>query len=127
MQSLTDDLQREFRLDEDVAAGMAGDTTHSVLNEAKEEAYERMEGSEEFEYDWVNPMDSRTTPVCEETAEEINDQGGSLPKSALKQLLREKAIKYEGTSEGGGTPQTVDEWKPHYGCRSALVRRVKSI
>jgi rubrerythrin len=122
--SLSRDIQTEFNLDEEVAVGIASDTTHSVLNESREEAYEQMEGSEEFEYEWLNPQDNRTTPVCWGIIEEIEDRGGSVTMPTLKQIVREQAVKYEGTSEGGGTPDRVDQWKPHYRCRSTFARSV---
>lgn len=126
-ESITRDVVGEFGLDESTAAGVVEDTTHSVLNVAREEAYEEMDGSEAFEYSWVNPQDHRTTPVCAETIEEIEDRGGSVTMPELKEILRLKAQAYEGTSEGGGTPSRVDLFEPHYGCRSTVVREVTSI
>lgn len=122
IESLARDIEQEFHLTEDAAVGIAADTSHNVLNTAKEEAYDTMEGSEEFEFDWLNPNDHRTTPVCQEIQEEINDRGGSVTKPVLKQILMAKAEKYEGTSEGGGTPDRVQFWEPHYQCRSTFAR-----
>jgi hypothetical protein len=124
--SLAEDIEDEFDLPTEVAAGMAADTTHNVLNTTREEAYEEMEGSEDFEFDWVNPMDHRTTKVCMGIIGEISDEGGSVPMNKLKSLLRKYALKYEGGSEGG-TPDRVDQWQPHYGCRSSMVRRVQRL
>jgi len=122
--SLSQDLQNEFDLPEETATGLASDTTHGVLNEARETAYEEMEGSEDFEYKWLNPQDHRTTPTCLEIIEEVEDRGGAVSLPTLKQILREKAVRYKGTHEGGGTPERVDEWKPHYRCRSTFARDV---
>jgi hypothetical protein len=122
LESIARELETALDLSEDAAVGVAADTTHSVLNETREAAYERMDGSEEFRYSWLNPQDSRTTPVCAETIAEIDDRGGSVRLPTLKQILRQKAQKYEGTSEGGGTPGRVSEWSPHFGCRSTFSR-----
>lgn len=124
--SIAEDLQEELNLPEEVAAGMAADTTHNVLNTTREEAYEEMEGSENFEFDWINPMDHRTTKICMGIIGEISDAGGSVSMNKLKSLLRKYALKYEGGSEGG-TPDRVDQWQPHYGCRSSMVRKVKRL
>lgn len=124
LESLTEDIQSEFGLSQDVARGVAADTSHNVLNESKMAAFEDMEGSDEFEYDWIGPDDFRTTPVCEETKAEIEDRGGSVPREELTDILEEKAKKYEGTSAGGGTPDRVEHWEPHYQCRHTPVRRV---
>jgi hypothetical protein len=124
--SLAGDIEDEFDLPTEVAAGMAADTTHNVLNTTREEAYADMEGSENFEFDWVNPMDHRTTKVCMGIIGEISDEGGSVSMNKLKSLLRKYALKYEGGSEGG-TPDRVDQWQPHFGCRSSMVRRVQRL
>jgi hypothetical protein len=127
LESVATDVQDEFGLPEDVAVGVSADTTHNVLCEATMEAYDRMEGSEDFVYDWIGPDDWRTTPTCREIKQEIEDRGGAVSEPTLVQILRQKAMKYEDTHVGGGTPQRVDHWEPHYQCRHKPVRRVQSI
>lgn len=127
IRSIARDIQRQFFEGESSAVGIAADATHNVLNVAREQAYEDMSGSEEFVYSWIGPNDHRTTPVCRETKEEVRDRNGAVTMPTLKQILREKAIKYEGTSEGGGTPDRVDKWEPHYQCRHTFVREVQTI
>ena len=122
---LAEEIGDEFDLDQGPALGIARDTAHSTLNTTREEAYEQMEGSETFEYSWINPQDNDTTPTCNEIIEEVESRGGSVPMDELREILREKAEKYEDTREGGGTPERVDEWEPHYQCRSTFVREVQ--
>lgn len=124
--SIAEDIEDEFDVDQETSVGLASDTTHNVLNTAREEAYDEMEGSEDFVYDWIGPSDHRTTKVCREIKEEIEDRGGSVSKPTLESILRSKAQKYEDTREGG-TPGRVDMWEPHYQCRHVMVRRVQSI
>lgn len=123
--SLAEDIEDRFDLAQDAALGVARDASHNVLSTTREEAYEQMEGSEEFEYDWINPDDHRTTEVCKEIMSRVEAAGGSAPLPRLKQFLREAAMKYAGTREGG-TPDRVEYWEPHYQCRSAFVRRVQA-
>jgi hypothetical protein len=127
IESIARDIQREFFEVEQAAVGIAADATHDVLNVAREQAYEDMSGSEEFVYSWIGPSDHRTTPVCAETKEEVEDRGGAVTMAALKRILREKASKHEDTSEGGGTPDGVDNWEPHAQCRHTFVREVRTV
>ena len=122
---LAEEIGDEFDLDQGPALGIARDTAHSTLNTTREEAYEQMEGSEQFEYSWIGPDDDDTTPTCEEIKAEIEDRGGAVPMDELKDILREKAEKYENTREGGGTPGRVDVFEAHFQCRHTFVREVQ--
>lgn len=126
IRSLAEDIQEAFGFDEQHAVGMASDTSHGVLNTAREEAYEDMEGSEEFVYKWIGPADHRRTEVCREITEMVEDRGGAVTMPTLKAIVQRVAQKYEGTEEGG-TPQFADDWMPHYQCRHTFVREVRSI
>lgn len=123
--SLSQEIERAVDVPHNAAVGLTRDTTHSVLNVAREEAYERMEGAEAFEYTWLNPLDHRTTDVCRDIIAEVDERGGSVTLPTLKQILRTTAQEYEDTREGG-TPERVDNWTPHYNCRSTFGRVVKT-
>lgn len=127
LRELTEAIQDHFGVEQGKATGMAADTSHSLLNVAREQAYRDMEGSEQFVYDWIGPSDHRTTPVCREIKQAIEDKGGAVTMSTLQSILMRTAQQYEGTAEGGGTPQLVDDWTPHFQCRHTFVRRVRSI
>lgn len=124
IKSLANEIAGRFFESQETGIGIAADATHNVLNVAREEAYEDLSGSEKFVYSWIGPSDHRTTPVCREAKEEIADRGGAVTMPTMKQILREKAIKYKRTSEGGGTPQRVNMWEPHYQCRHTFVREI---
>lgn len=117
LESVATDVQDEFGLPENVAVGMSADTTHNVLCEATMEAYDRMEGSEDFVYDWIGPDDHRTTPVCKEIMREIDQGRGRVSASTLNQILLDKARKYVGDHAWAGTPRRVKHWQPHRRCR----------
>lgn len=125
IRSIAEELQRVLYATDDESVQVASDMTHVVLNTSKEAAFEEAEGpGEEFQYDWVGPTDHRTTPTCRECKQEIQDRGGSVTMPTLRSILRQKAQEYEGDRAGGGTPDRVDQWLPHYNCRHTLVRRV---
>lgn len=123
--SLTEDLSDEFAsLSRKQAETIARNETAAIMNTAREEAYKSRPDEDEYEYYWSNPQDHRTTDVCNEIIEEIESQGGAVDLPTLKDILLDKAQKYANDPDNGGTPQRVDEWLPHFECRSTFVREV---
>lgn len=142
IESVAKNLHDEFEdMDIDDAEKIARTEIAAVLNKAREIAYEaavgvaeaggigggiRPEGEEpeqpeEIGYYWSGPQDSSTTKVCEEIKNEVHDRGGYVTKDELKEILFQKAKKYEGTREGG-TPERVEAFIPHYQCRHTFIR-----
>ncbi|AGM11967.1 gpF-like protein [Haloarcula californiae tailed virus 1] len=123
--SLASDLEDEFPgLSMSQAQTIARNETAAIMNTAREEAYKSRPDEEEYEYYWSNPQDHRTTDVCNEIIEEIDNQGGAVDLPTLKDILMDKARKYKDDPENGGTPGRVGEWLPHFECRSTFVREV---
>lgn len=119
--SLTDTLSEELRIDEDKAQSIARTESGAVLNTSREVAYEASPGSDDFVYYWSGADDSRTTDLCHDIKDEVEDRGGAVPMDELKQILHDKAQDYPNY----GTPGRVDDWMPHYNCRHTFVRDVQ--
>jgi hypothetical protein len=118
--SLVSDLQEVFpSLDDQQAKTIARTETASVLNSAREEAYEARPDSNEYEFYWSNAQDHRTTDLCNDIIEEVESRGGSVPLPELRKIVEAAARAYEY-----GTPERVDDWTPHYNCRSSFIRAV---
>lgn len=67
--------------------------------------------------EWSVPDDERgCSPVCEATAEEIDDRGGAVSVPELQKILRRNAEKNDD-----GTPKRMDNWIPHKECRCTVI------
>jgi len=124
LESLIDALTDRFDVSTTYAANVMRNESAAILNTAREEAYEEREDSDEYVYDWIGPLDHRTTDTCRAIENEIDSRGGAVPMDTLKDILREKAREH---SDAEGTPGRVDDWQPHYQCRRTFVRRVQTI
>lgn len=82
-------------------------------NEFRERMYEKMEGSENFKYRWINPMDDRTTDICRAIVHRT-DNGVTMEK--LKEIVKQESRK-EDFDLYKDKPFT-----PHFNCRSTFVR-----
>jgi hypothetical protein len=123
LSSLVENLRDEFpAMGENQAETIARNESAAILNTAREEAYEAREDAVEHVYRWLNPQDHRTTDICNAIIDEIEARGGAVAMPVLKDILREYARAYAGE---GGTPERVDEWLPHYACRSTFTRVVR--
>jgi hypothetical protein len=126
LKSLVNDLLDMYPgMGERKAMNIVRTETSAIFNTARQQAYEDREDADNYVYYWQGPDDHRTTEVCKEIREEVEQRGGSVTLRELKNILHDKARKYEGTREGG-TPERADEWVPHYQCRSTFVRDVKA-
>ena len=124
--SIVDDLREMYSgMAEEKALNIVQTELAAVFNSARERAYEKRPDSRDYVFYWGGPDDHRTTKICEEVKEEVEDRGGAVPMAQLRSILREKARKYQNTREGG-TPERVDSWVPHYRCRHSLIRDVKA-
>jgi len=65
--------------------------------------------------EWMVTEDS--SPICRETADEIEERGEAVPAEELQSILREKARKYK---DEGGTPERMDHWVPHKKCNCSV-------
>jgi len=119
--SLTESFSEELRVSEDKAQSIARTESGAVLNTSREVAYEASPGSDDFVYYWSGADDSRTTDLCHDIKNEVDDRGGAVPMDELKQILADKATDYPNY----GTPGRVDDWMPHYNCRHSFVRDVQ--
>jgi len=106
------------------AETIARNETAAIMNTAREEAYKSRPDEKEYKYYWSNPQDHRTTDLCNEIIEEVDSQGGAVDMPTLKDILYDKADKYKNDPDNGGTPQRVDEWLPHFACRSTFIREI---
>lgn len=68
---------------------------------------------------WMLPGNGEISPVCEVTAEEIEEKGGSVSVEELQTILFANAQKFED-----GTPERVQHWIPHNRCRCSLQKRL---
>lgn len=124
--SIVDDITEMYSgMSDEKALNIVRTELSAILNTAREEAYERRDDDGSYRYYWQGPSDHRTTKVCEEVKQVIEDRGGNVRLDELKSILMQKARKYEDTREGG-TPERVDEWTPHYKCRHTFIRDVKA-
>lgn len=69
--------------------------------------------------EWMLPGDGEVSPVCEATAEEIEERGGSVSVKELQTILFANAQKFED-----GTPERVQHWIPHNRCRCTLQKTI---
>ena len=63
--SLTDAIVGEFGADPDDAELVARTETANILNNAREEGYERLGATDDALFRWIGPQDHRTTDACE--------------------------------------------------------------
>lgn len=125
LDSLLNDLSEKYPEQEDeYLLNILRNETSSVLNHAREEAYEQRDDSDEYVFDWIGPNDWRTTDTCLAIEEEIEDRGGAVPMDELKEILYEKASEH---SDAEGTPERAHDFQPHFQCRRTFTRRVQSI
>lgn len=118
--SLVNDLKDAFpSLNTQQAETIARTETAAIMNSAREEAYEQREDSDEYEFYWSNAQDHRTTDLCNDIIEEIESRGDAVPMDELRSIVKAASRNYDY-----GTPERVDEWMPHFNCRSSFVREV---
>lgn len=124
--SIVDDLQEKYSaMDDSQALNIVQTELSVIFNSAREQAYKDRDDGREYLFYWQGPSDHRTTDVCMEIKEEVDDRGGNVPMEELRSIVRSKAKKYAGTNQGG-TPERADEWLPHFKCRHTMVRDVKA-
>ena len=94
--------------------------SQSVLNGTKEAVYlkEEEEFGEEFDYKWVIGKDKRTTVICKEIEQRVNNEGGKVSMNRLKIIVQQVSEKY--------MPHDFifRDWTPHFSCRSSFIRVV---
>lgn len=108
---------RELAL-EAAAMAEAENEAENITGMPEQEALEDFK--DDIGYYWAGPEDHRTTNICSETKDEIEDRGGYVPKDELKEILRGKARKYK--EEDGGLPERVESFVPHFECRHTFIR-----
>lgn len=114
---IANQIDEEFEgIDDSQARTIARTEVASIMNKARERAFEASEY--EYEFYWSGPSDASTTDLCEEVKTEVENNGGQMPLPELKDLLREKARKYDDY----GLPARVDEGIAHYQERHTWVR-----
>ena len=87
LRSIADNLAETFNVDPEDAELVARTESARILNEAREEGYERagaLEGDDERLFQWTGPLDGRTTDACrwmaqvtgwDDGADMINEHG----------------------------------------------------
>lgn len=148
VETVTHALEEEFEgLAKEQAESIARTEIAATLNKARELAYSaaqaaqaanesrnitgipETEGPEdvdvdeeerEIRYYWAGPEDSHTTKLCSSVKDEIESRGGYVTKDELKNILREKAEKYE--EESGALLNRIDSFLPHFNCRHTFIR-----
>lgn len=118
--SLTEAFEEELRVDENKARDIARQESGAVLNSSREVAYDSTDVDDDFVFYWSGTNDSRTTDLCHDIKQEIEDRGGAVPKDELKSILEKYAKQYDY-----GTPNRVKDFLPHFKCRHTFVRDVQ--
>jgi len=114
--SLIKDFADRFKISEQQAADTLETQLTNVLNEAREQGYQRQGDTDDRLFKWVGPADDDKTDACWELLRETNPQYGGEPRplDELKELVKEK--REEHYPEFGGA-----EWSVHWGERDTFV------
>lgn len=98
LDSITDRMSDEWPgVPQEKLEVVARTETASVLNEAREEGYESLPGdTDDPEFYWEGPDDSRTTDACEELKDRTNPRhgGDAVPMDELVAIEREVQQEY---------------------------------
>jgi len=115
-QSLIRDFADRFKISEQQAAETLETQLTNVLNEAREQGYERQGDTDDRLFKWVGPADDDKTDACWELLQETNPKYGGTPRplDELKDLVAEKREQHY--PEFGGA-----EWSVHWGERDTFV------
>lgn len=117
IEEIAEQIDDEFEgVDASQAETIARTEVAAIMNKARERAFEASDY--EYEFYWSGPSDASTTELCEEVKAEVENNGGQMPLPELKDLLREKARKYDDY----GLPARVDEGIAHYQERHTWIR-----
>lgn len=107
---LKQELMDKFDMDEQQAERITRTEMHEVESKTREISYKLADPEGKALYKWINPLDTRTTPICRELVERTKN---GVPLERLKELIKEVANKYGSEAR---------EFTPHIGCRSVFIR-----
>lgn len=88
--------------------------THGIR--LRHDAIDKRESSVLAGVKWMLPGDGDSSPVCQATAAEIEERGGSVSVDTLQDIFQEKAEMYED-----GMPERVEHWVVHDRCRCSML------
>jgi menaquinone-dependent protoporphyrinogen IX oxidase len=106
-------------MEQDRAVKIVRQEVAAVLNKSREIALRaKADTGEEPLVRWAGPDDDDTTKICEEIKRRVDESGGAVQVTTLKEIIKDVATEYE---DQGGTPGRAEELVPHFQCRHTLA------